>query len=103
MRHEESPAPALIQLGEIALSSKEYANAEELLRGALRYMPGDVLAQCDLSIALRLNRKPAEAAEIAGSTGKAMPLYPLPLAENWRLAWLTDRNSAAAHTAQRHC
>jgi tetratricopeptide (TPR) repeat protein len=102
VRHEEAPAPALIQLGEIALSNKEYANADELLRRALRYRPDDVLAQCDLSIALRLNGKPAEAAEIAGGAGKAMPLYPLPLAENWRLAWLMDRNSAAAHTAQGH-
>jgi tetratricopeptide (TPR) repeat protein len=64
VRLEDSPAAALIQLGEIALSSKEYKRAAELLRKALRYKPDDVLAQSDLSVALRLNGESAEAATL---------------------------------------
>ena len=99
VRLEDSPAAALIQLGEIALSSKEYKRAAELLRKALRYKPDDVLAQSDLSVALRLNGESAEAAKVASSAAKAMPLYALPLAEEWRVSTLKDRNSATARSA----
>jgi tetratricopeptide (TPR) repeat protein len=99
VRSEASLAPALVQLGEIALSGEDYASAEELLRRALSYVPDDVLAQSDLSVALRLNGKAAEAAELAGRAVKMMPLYPPPLAERWRLSALKDRDSIAAREA----
>jgi len=98
VRLDTSPAPALLQLGEIALSGNEYANAEALLRRALTYQPDNVLAQCDLSIALRLNGRPAEAVEVAARAVKTMPLYPLGLAEQWRLSALNHQPTKTDHS-----
>jgi tetratricopeptide (TPR) repeat protein len=104
VRLGRSPAPALLQLGEIALSEREYANAQALLRRALRYQPDDVLAECDLSMALRLDGKIAEAVEVANRAVKTMPLFPMALAEQWRLATLNHEYAKAdqARTGKRH-
>jgi tetratricopeptide (TPR) repeat protein len=101
VRLGELSTPALVQLGEIALCSKEYSNAEELFRRALRANPDDVLAQSELAIALRLKGKTAEAAEVVAHAVKSMPLYPLSLAERWRVTTLEDRDSPTARSAHR--
>jgi tetratricopeptide (TPR) repeat protein len=100
VRLAEPSAPALVQLGEIALCRKDYPRAEELLQRALSYNPEDGLAQSELSVALRLNGELSKAEDVAARAAKSMPLYPLPLAEQWRVAAVKDRESIAARTAQ---
>lgn len=97
----ESPVPALIQLGELALCDKEYATAQQLLREALKYRPDDALAQSELSSALRLDGKLAQASAIAASAATAMPLYPPAVAERWRVGAMTDGDSPATRKAER--
>jgi tetratricopeptide (TPR) repeat protein len=100
VRLGEPSAPALVQLGEISLCEKDYARAEDLLRRALSYNPEDGLVRSDLSIALRLNGRLSEADEVVTRATKSMPLYPLPLAEQWRVAAAKEGVSTATRTAK---
>jgi len=99
VRRGRSPAPALLQLGEIALSNGDYAAAQSLLRRALTYQPDNVRALCDLSMALRLGGKALAALEAVNRAVKTMPLFPLALAEQWRLKSL-GRLHANVHRSQ---
>jgi tetratricopeptide (TPR) repeat protein len=99
VRRDASPAPALVQLGEMALRSKEYARAAELFQKSLEYQPDNVLAQSERAVALRLDGRLIEASEAASAAVKAMPLYPLPLAELWRISALSNSNSTSARSA----
>jgi tetratricopeptide (TPR) repeat protein len=84
LRHGGAEAPALLELGEIAIRQKEYARAATLLRKALRYDPDDDLARCDLAVALRLAGRLKDASEVAGRAVSQMPIFPYALAERWR-------------------
>ena len=101
VRLGEPSAPALMQLGEIALCSGELDRAEDLLRRALSYNPHDGLVQSDLSIALRRNKELDEAAKVAAGAVQSMPLYPSSLAELWRVTAMKDSDSAMAREAHR--
>jgi tetratricopeptide (TPR) repeat protein len=79
------PAPAYAQLGEIAIRQKNYADAAQLLRSALRYNPGDAFAATDLATALRLAGENMEAARVVEQALREMPLLPFALAEQWRV------------------
>ena len=96
------PSPqALVQLGEIALERKDYPRAEHLLRQALSYSPKDVLTQSDLAAALRLSGKLPEAAKVAGGAVDAMPLYPVALAEQWRIFEAQGADLSATQSAKK--
>ncbi|MGC9292154.1 MAG: DUF5107 domain-containing protein [Acidobacteriaceae bacterium] len=75
---------ALMQLGEISLTTKKYTRAIALLRRAQSYDPYDVLVQDDLAAALRLSKNFPEAEKVAIGAANAMPLYPVALAEQYR-------------------
>lgn len=78
-----SPAPALAQLGEIAIQQKSLDEAERLLRQSLSYNPEDALVLSDLAVALRLGKRSDEAAVVADEALLKMPLLPFALAEAW--------------------
>jgi tetratricopeptide (TPR) repeat protein len=78
-------APALAQLGEIAIQRKSYVEAARLLRESLSYNRDDALALTDLSVALRLGGKTDAAAKAADAALQKMPLLPFALAEAWRV------------------
>jgi tetratricopeptide (TPR) repeat protein len=95
------PSPqSFLQLGEIALSRRDYEEAERLLRKALLYNPDDALAQCDLAVALRLRGKVSQAGKIAAEAVNMMPLYPVALAERWRIAAVGTPHSTSALTSE---
>jgi tetratricopeptide (TPR) repeat protein len=79
-------APALAQLGEIAIHEKKFDEAAELLRRALSFNPGDALAKADLAVALRLAGRREEAVKTINETVADNPLFPWALAEQWRLS-----------------
>lgn len=99
IRYGGPKGPAYAQLGQIALSRKNYAQAEKLLRKALEYNADDALSAVDLAETLRLSGKLEEAAELAGKTAKRMQLYPAALAEQWRIA--SRQKSSGAESAER--
>lgn len=80
-----SPAPALAQLGEIAIHEKKFAEASKLLRESLGENRDDALALIDLSVALRLSGDVAGAAKAADGAFQKTPLLPQALAEAWRV------------------
>jgi len=84
VRYGGPPAPALAQLGELAIREKRYSEAARLLRESLSYNRDDALALADLSVALRLDGKTDEAAKAADAALQKMPLLPLGAAEAWR-------------------
>ena len=94
------PSPqALIQLGEISISTGDYASAEEFLYKALDHGLKDTLARSDLAVALRSAHKLPEAAKVAAAAVNTMPLYPVALAEQWRIAEVSEPNAPAAQAA----
>ncbi len=99
IRLGKNKASAFIALGEMALSGGRYTDAEALLRRALTYEPDDGVALSDLSVALRLDGRLSEAGQVATHAATSMPLHPLPLAEQWRVAASHDRDSAMARAA----
>jgi Tfp pilus assembly protein PilF len=85
LRFGGAVAPALIQLGEIAIQRKQYGQAEKLLRKAQRHNPDDGVALSDLAVALRLGGNLKEASEVANKAVDKMPILPYALAEQWRV------------------
>src|SRR6185437_6689628 len=78
-----SPAPALVELGEIEIRKKHYLEAEKLLKRAVAYNPDDAFALADLSVAERLAGKLQDAAEASAKAVEKMPLLPYALAEQF--------------------
>jgi tetratricopeptide (TPR) repeat protein len=97
LRFGGADAPALIQLGEIAIQQKQYAQAAKLLRKALRFNPDDGVALSDLSTALRLGGHLKEASEVAGQAVEKMPILPYALAEQWRVEAALGGNPPVRH------
>ncbi len=100
LRFGGTQAPALIELGEIAIAQKQYAKGTELLRQALRYDPQNGVALSDLAAALRLAGHLKEASETAADAVKKMPILPYALAERWRAAEASGDSAAAQNGAQ---
>ena len=84
IRFGGSIAPALAQLGEIAIRQKSYDEAERCLNEALDHEPGDALVRVDLAVALRLAGNSAGARKAVDAALAGMPLFPFALAESWR-------------------
>ncbi len=82
LRFGGANAPALLQLGEIAIHQKDYAGAAKLLRRAVQYNPDDGVALSDLAVALRLGGHFDEASKAANEAVEKMPILPYALAEN---------------------
>ncbi|MGH9453621.1 MAG: tetratricopeptide repeat protein, partial [Terriglobia bacterium] len=87
------PAPAFVELGEIAIHQRDYAGAVRLLQRAVSYNPGDALALADLAAAERLAGDAREAARTSAEAVQRMPLLPYALAEQW----MDDRDAAPAN------
>jgi len=100
MRFGGAKAPALIQLGEIAIHQKDYAGAAKLLRRALQYDPDDGVALSDLSVALRLGGHFDEASKVANEAVKKMPLLTFALAEKWRTEQALGAGSASQEAGE---
>ena len=100
LRFGGAQAPALVELGEIAIRQKDYAHAEKLLRNALSYDPGNGVALSDLAAALRLGGNLKEAAGVANKAVEKMPILPYALAEQWRVEAALDGIAAAQHAAE---
>ncbi|MBZ5561574.1 MAG: tetratricopeptide repeat protein, partial [Acidobacteriia bacterium] len=79
------PAPALAQLGELAIRQKHYQEAADLLGRALSYAPDDALARADLAVALRGAGKLEEASKAVEAALDESPLLPFARAERWRI------------------
>ncbi|MGH9402216.1 MAG: DUF5107 domain-containing protein [Terriglobia bacterium] len=77
------PAPAFVELGEIAIQQRNYGKAASLLQRAIRYNPDDAFAQADLALAERLDVHIQEAAQASAEAVGKMPLLPYALAEQW--------------------
>ena len=92
-------APALAQLGEIAIRQNHYGEAARWLRDALDHEPGDTLVRVDLAVALRLAGDSTGARRAVDASLATMPLLPFALAESWRLSELGDRPAAPSETA----
>jgi tetratricopeptide (TPR) repeat protein len=92
-------APALAQLGEIAIRQKQYGEAARWLQEALDHEPGDVLVRVDLAVALRLAGDRDGARQAVDAALAAMPLFPFALAESWRAGEPGDRNAVPGETA----
>jgi tetratricopeptide (TPR) repeat protein len=90
------PAPALVELGEIALWRKQYDRAAELLRRALSHNPGDALALTDLAVALRLRGSTKQARQAVQQALATTSLLPYALAEAWRSAGTTREGALAS-------
>ncbi|HXH51077.1 MAG TPA: DUF5107 domain-containing protein [Terriglobia bacterium] len=97
LRFGGAEAPALIQLGEIAIQQRQHAHAQVLLRKALGYNPDDGVALSDLAVALRLGGKLKEASEVASKAVEKMPILPYALAEQWRAEAALDRSATSEH------
>ena len=91
-----SAAPALTQLGEIAIRQKDYATAENLLHQALNSSPDSVTIMCDLAVSLRGEGKLPEAASMVGEAERKMPLFPPAVAEEWMIAEAAGPHAASA-------
>jgi len=92
-------APALAQLGEIAIRQKRYVEAARWLQEARDHAPGDALVQVDLAVALRLAGDSAGARKAMAAALEAMPLFPFALAESWRAREGGESPSAPRETA----
>jgi tetratricopeptide (TPR) repeat protein len=86
IRFGGNPAPAYAQLGEIALALQDYGQAIVLLYRALSHNPKDAMAAVDLTVALRLAGRAAEAEKALAPVLDQMPLLPYARAERWVLA-----------------
>src|SRR5690242_7266002 len=95
LRFGGAQAPALVQLGEIAIQQKGYSQAEKLLREALSHNPDDGVALSDLAVALRLGGDLKQASEVATQAVNKMPILPYALAEQWRVEMLLGGVKAA--------
>ncbi|HEV2424229.1 MAG TPA: DUF5107 domain-containing protein [Terriglobia bacterium] len=89
-------APALANLGEIAIQQKKYDEAARWLREALEHEPDDALAQADLAVALRLGGDADGAQRAVHAALETMPLLPFAVAESWRLGEETDKPAPPA-------
>ena len=94
LRFGGAKAPALVQLGEIAIHQKQYGQAAKLLRRALSYNPEDGVALSDLAVALRLGGHFDQAAKVANEAVTKMPILPFALAEKWRTEQALGDNTA---------
>lgn len=99
IRYGGPEAPAYAQLGEIALSQRDYPRAENYFRSSLGHNPHDALTLSALAEALRLQKKDADAEKFAAEAVREMPLYPPALAEQWLVAVAQDRPADAARQA----
>jgi tetratricopeptide (TPR) repeat protein len=99
LRFGGAKAPALVQLGEIAIHQKDYAGAAKLLRSAVQYNPDDGVALSDLAVALRLGGNLKEASEVANQAVEKMPILPFALAEQWRAEQALGNNAAIEKAA----
>jgi tetratricopeptide (TPR) repeat protein len=94
-------APAYAQLGEIALTLKNYGQAIPLLYRSLSHNPGDAVAASDLAMALRLAGRTAEAEKTISEVLVHMPLLPYACAENWIIQTTREKaEQKAALSAQ---
>ncbi|HEX5412646.1 MAG TPA: DUF5107 domain-containing protein [Terriglobia bacterium] len=100
LRFGGAEAPALVQLGEIAIWQKQYADAQKLLRKALRHDPDDGVALGDLAVALRLGGNLKEASDLANSVVETMPILPYALAEQWCVEAALGDEAAAKHATK---
>jgi len=78
-------APALGQLGEIAIRLQKYDQAATLLYRALSHNPYDAMALTDLAASLRLAGRTTEASKAIARALERMPLLPYARAEQWRI------------------
>jgi tetratricopeptide (TPR) repeat protein len=76
IRFGGDPSSSLLQLGEISIQKKNYAEAEHLLRRALDYDSTNALAWSDLSIASCLNGNAVQGRKAAQQAVQLMPLLP---------------------------
>ena len=90
-----SPAPALVELGEIEIRMGHYLEAEKLLTRAVGYNPDDAFALADVSVAERLAGKVQDAAEASAKALKIMPLLPYSLAEQFEDRQIAGGTDAA--------
>lgn len=86
------PAPAFVELGEIAIQQGKYTKAVELLERAVGYNPRDAFALADLAVAERLAGNTRAAVQASAEAVQKMPLLPYALAEQW----LDERASGPA-------
>ncbi|MGH9432871.1 MAG: DUF5107 domain-containing protein [Terriglobia bacterium] len=77
-----SPAPAFVELGEIAIRQRDFTQASRLLRRALGYNPNDAWARAGLAVALRLAGNTRDAVEASARALRKMPLLPYALVEH---------------------
>lgn len=92
-------APALTELGEIAICQKDYTRAEALLRRALSSNPNDSAALSDVAAASRLAGDRRQAVQAARQAAENMPILPYALAEQWRLQDELSPDGPAARQA----
>jgi Tfp pilus assembly protein PilF len=100
LRFGGAKAPALLQLGEIAIHRKQYVQAAKLLRQSLQYNPDDGVALSDLAVALRLGGHVDEASKVANEAVEKMPILPYALAEKWRTEQGLGAGSATQEAAE---
>jgi tetratricopeptide (TPR) repeat protein len=100
LRFGGAEAPALVELGEIAIQQKQYARAAKLLRKALEYNPDDGVALSDLAVALRRGGHFDEASKAANEAVKKMPILPYALAEKWHAEQSLGDNAAIQKAAE---
>jgi tetratricopeptide (TPR) repeat protein len=96
IRYGGSPAPALSQLGELALRRKEYEEAARLFERALSFNPPDALAATNLAVCHRLGAKRKRGLATIQSVLEKTPLLPFALAESWRVAMAGGDESSTA-------
>ena len=96
VRHGRMQPQSLMQLGEIEIAQGDAGSAEKLLRAAIEEDRGDARTQSDLAVALRHEGKLEEASRTIASACAGMPLYPLALAEQWRVASANAQEEPAA-------
>jgi tetratricopeptide (TPR) repeat protein len=92
-------APALIELGEIAIRQGSYPEAAKLLKDAIRLNPDDALALADLSVAERLSGHLKDALADAKHANGLMPLLPYALAEQYEDQHALEAESSAPPSA----
>ena len=100
LRFGGAKAPALVQLGEIAIHEKDYAEAANLLRRTVGYNPDDGVAMSDLAVALRLGGRLDEASKVINEAVEKMPILPYALAEKWHTEQALGDNAATQEAAE---
>lgn len=78
-------ASAFAQLGEIALTLKNYNRAIPWLYQALSYNPADAMTATDLALTLRLAGRPDQAETALAPVLERLPLFPYARAERWMI------------------